>query len=126
MCVCRFIYYHAITEYQVVISSLQTPSGVFAGDKFGETDTRFTFCAINALSLLDRKFISPGTAPFDIDNAVAHIRRCRNFDGGFGGDIGGESHAAQGMTSCVASTEALTWVCSVCLCCGVSYSRQVG
>ncbi|KAF8510135.1 terpenoid cyclases/protein prenyltransferase alpha-alpha toroid [Hysterangium stoloniferum] len=77
------------------ISSLQMPSGVFAGDQFGETDTRFTYCAINALSLLDRKYITPGTAVFDIDKAIDHITRCRNFDGGFGSDIGGESHAAQ-------------------------------
>ena len=78
------------------ISSLQTPSGVFAGDQFGETDTRFSFCAINALSLLDRKYITPGTAVIDVDKVIDHITRCRNFDGGFGSDIGGESHAAQG------------------------------
>ncbi len=35
-----------------VLISLQTPLGVFAGDRFGETDTRFTYCAVNALSLL--------------------------------------------------------------------------
>jgi geranylgeranyl transferase type-2 subunit beta len=72
---------------------------VFAGDQFGETDTRFTYCAINALSLLDRKFITPGTAPINVDGAVAHIRRCRNFDGGFGSREGGESHAGQGRLS---------------------------
>ncbi|KAF8509493.1 terpenoid cyclases/protein prenyltransferase alpha-alpha toroid [Gautieria morchelliformis] len=88
------------------ISSLQTPSGVFAGDQFGETDTRFTYCAINALSLLDRKFITPGTAPFNIDNAVSYIRRCRNFDGGFGSVIGGESHAGQ-VFVCVAALSIL-------------------
>lgn len=98
---------HHATECEVVISSLQKPSGVFAGDRFGETDTRFTYCAINALSLLDRKFITPGTAPFNIDNAVAHIRQCRNFDGAFGNDIGAESHAGQGATSFPASTQKL-------------------
>jgi geranylgeranyl transferase type-2 subunit beta len=100
-----FSSHHATVEREVVISSLQTPSGVFAGDQFGETDTRFTYCAINALSLLDRKFITPGTAPFDIDNAIGHIRQCRNFDGGFGSSIGAESHAGQGATSTAASTE---------------------
>ena len=90
--------YHPTAEHELVISSLQTPAGVFAGDQFGETDTRFTYCAINALSLLDRKFITPGTAPFNIESAVGYIRRCRNFDGGFGSGIGGESHAGQGTT----------------------------
>ncbi|KIJ53392.1 hypothetical protein M422DRAFT_25757 [Sphaerobolus stellatus SS14] len=84
------------------ISSLQTPSGVFAGDQFGETDTRFSFCAINALSLLDKKYITPGTASIDIDKVIDHITRCRNFDGGFGSNIGGESHAAQ-VFVCVAA-----------------------
>ncbi|KAF8590357.1 terpenoid cyclases/Protein prenyltransferase [Ramaria rubella] len=77
------------------ISFLQTPSGVFSGDRFGETDTRFTYCAINTLSLLDRKYVTPGSSPINIDKAVEHIYRCRNFDGGFGSDIGGESHAGQ-------------------------------
>jgi geranylgeranyl transferase type-2 subunit beta len=84
------------TKLQPVISSLQTPSGVFAGDEFGETDTRFTYCAISTLSLLDRKYITPGTAAVDIDKTIDHITRCRNFDGGFGNNIGAESHAGQG------------------------------
>jgi prenyltransferase beta subunit len=37
-----------------VILARQTPSGVFAGDAFGEKDTRFTHCAVLALSLLGR------------------------------------------------------------------------
>ena len=36
----------------VVILSLQQPSGVFAGDEFGEIDTRFSYIAVQALSLL--------------------------------------------------------------------------
>ncbi|EIM84772.1 terpenoid cyclases/Protein prenyltransferase [Stereum hirsutum FP-91666 SS1] len=74
------------------ILSLQQPSGVFAGDSFGEIDTRFSYIAVNALSLLgqldkldaDRK-----------ERLVEYIRRCKNFDGGFGGVIDAESHAAQ-------------------------------
>src|ERR1700722_60764 len=73
-----------------VITSLQRPSGVFAGDAFGEIDTRFLYCAVNALSLLGR------LSDMDVDLAVSYIRQCRNFDGGFGGCIGAESHAAQG------------------------------
>ena len=75
----------------LVISSLQQPSGVFAGDSFGEVDTRFSYCAINALSLLGR------LSEIDVDNAVSYIRNCRNFDGGFGSCVGAESHAAQGL-----------------------------
>jgi hypothetical protein len=72
---------------------LQQPSGVFAGDAFGETDTRFLYCAVSALSLLgalDR---------LDRARTVEYLASCRNFDGGFGRVAGAESHAAQGITS---------------------------
>ena len=74
-----------------VILGLQQPSGVFAGDAFGETDTRFLYCAVSALSLLgalDR---------LDRARTVSYLASCRNFDGGFGRVAGSESHAAQGM-----------------------------
>jgi geranylgeranyl transferase type-2 subunit beta len=73
-----------------VILGLQQPSGIFAGDAFGETDTRFLYCAVSALSLLgalDR---------LDRARTVAYLAECRNFDGGFGRIAGAESHAAQG------------------------------
>ena len=73
-----------------VILLLQQPSGVFAGDAFGETDTRFLYCAVNALSLLDR------LDEMNKYKAVEYIERCRNYDGGFGSSVGAESHAAQG------------------------------
>jgi geranylgeranyl transferase type-2 subunit beta len=75
-----------------VILGLQQPSGVFAGDAFGETDTRFLYCAVSALSLLgalDR---------LDRERTVSYLTSCRNFDGGFGRIAGSESHAAQGMS----------------------------
>ncbi|KAG7442989.1 rab geranylgeranyltransferase [Guyanagaster necrorhizus] len=71
------------------ILSLQQPSGVFAGDSFGEIDTRFLYCAVNALSLLDR------LSDLDIERTVSYIVQCRNFDGGFGSIAGAESHATQ-------------------------------
>ncbi|KIY50840.1 terpenoid cyclases/Protein prenyltransferase [Fistulina hepatica ATCC 64428] len=74
------------------IVSLQQPSGVFAGDQFGEIDTRFTYCAINALSLLKR-LDELGSERISL--TVEYFRKCRNFDGGFGAVIGAESHAAQ-------------------------------
>ena len=73
-----------------VIASLQQPSGVFAGDTFGEIDTRFLYIAVNALSLLGR------LEAIDVEKAVSYIRQCRNFDGGYGAIAGAESHAAQG------------------------------
>ncbi|KAH7886478.1 rab geranylgeranyltransferase [Phlebopus sp. FC_14] len=78
------------------ILSLQQPSGVFAGDSFGETDTRFLYIAVNALSLLGR------LSELDVERTVSYIRQCRNFDGGFGAVVGAESHAAQ-VFVCVAA-----------------------
>ena len=60
------------------------------GDEWGEIDTRFTYCAVCALSLLGR------LDALDKDKTVAHIARCANFDGGFGMVEGAESHAAWG------------------------------
>jgi len=78
------------------ILSLQQSSGVFAGDSFGETDTRFLYCAVNALSLLGH------LSDLDVEKTVSYIRRCKNFDGGFGASIGAESHATQ-VFVCVAA-----------------------
>lgn len=74
----------------LVILSLQQPSGVFSGDKFGETDTRFLFCGVAALSLLGH------LDKLDKELTVSYIRQCKNFDGGYGSVVGAESHAAQG------------------------------
>ncbi|KAJ8502430.1 hypothetical protein ONZ45_g11779 [Pleurotus djamor] len=81
---------------RAVILSLQQPSGVFAGDSFGEIDTRFLYCAVNALSLIGH------LSDLDIDKTVNYIVQCRNFDGGFGSCIGAESHAGQ-VWVCVAA-----------------------
>lgn len=71
------------------ILSLRQPSGVFAGDSFGEIDTRFICCAVLALSLLGQ------IDKLDVEKTVSYIRKCKNFDGGFGACIGAESHASQ-------------------------------
>ncbi|KAF9236146.1 terpenoid cyclases/protein prenyltransferase alpha-alpha toroid [Melanogaster broomeanus] len=78
------------------VLSLQQPSGVFAGDSFGEVDTRFTYIAVNALSLLGR------LSELDVEKTVSYINQCRNFDGGYGATAGAESHAAQ-VFVCVAA-----------------------
>ena len=77
------------------IASLQDrKTGSFAGDEWGETDTRFLFGAFNALSLLHLLSL------VDIPRAVAHVHACANFDGGYGVSPGAESHAGQ-IYTCV-------------------------
>ncbi|KAF9442499.1 terpenoid cyclases/Protein prenyltransferase [Macrolepiota fuliginosa MF-IS2] len=78
------------------IVSLQQPSGVFAGDTFGEIDTRFLACGSMALSLLGH------LDKMNKEKAVEYIQRCKNFDGGFGSCVGAESHSAQ-VFVCVAA-----------------------
>lgn len=71
------------------IAGLQQEDGSFAGDSWGEIDTRFTYCALSALSLLGR------LDAIDVDRAADYVLQCRNLDGGFGCVIGAESHAGQ-------------------------------
>ncbi len=76
-----------------VIASLQDPStGTFAGDEWGETDTRFLYGALNALSLLGLLSL------VDLPKAIEHVQACANFDGGYGISPGAESHAGQILT----------------------------
>jgi len=79
-------------EWYHSYSPFKNPSGSFSGDQWGEVDTRFTYCAVSALSLLGQLHA------IDADKAVSYIRKCRNFDGGFGNREGAESHAAQVWT----------------------------
>ena len=67
-------------------------SGSFAGDEWGETDTRFLYGALNALSLLHQ------TPLIDMQKAVSYVQACANFDGGYGVSPGAESHAGQIFT----------------------------
>mmetsp|Transcript_10215 Transcript_10215/g.15396 ORF Transcript_10215/g.15396 Transcript_10215/m.15396 type:complete len:323 (+) Transcript_10215:412-1380(+) len=71
------------------IASKQNKDGSFAGDEWGEVDTRFSYIAVNALSLLKR------LDAIDVDAAATFILRCQNFDGAFGVVPGAESHAGQ-------------------------------
>ena len=83
----------AVTRY---VASLQQPDGSFAGDEWGEVDTRFTYCALNCLALLHSLHL------VDLPLALSFVSLCRNFDGGFGAVPGAESHAGQ-IFVCVAS-----------------------
>jgi len=82
------------------IAGLQQPNGTFAGDEWGETDTRFLYGALNALSLLG---LLPDQQPhqtplIDVSAATAYVKACRNSDGGFGLAPGTESHSGQVFT----------------------------
>ncbi|ETS87265.1 Geranylgeranyl transferase type-2 subunit beta [Pestalotiopsis fici W106-1] len=73
-------------------------TGTFAGDEWGEEDTRFLYGALNALSLLGLQHL------VDTDKAVDHIVACSNFDGGYGLTPGAESHSGQIFTCLAALT----------------------
>ncbi|OQE85742.1 hypothetical protein PENNAL_c0023G09992 [Penicillium nalgiovense] len=74
------------------IANLQNSDGSFMGDQWGETDTRFLYGALNALSLLRLMDL------VDVPKAVSHIQSCENLDGAYGIRPGAESHAGQVFT----------------------------
>ncbi|OCF43964.1 geranylgeranyl transferase type-2 subunit beta [Kwoniella heveanensis CBS 569] len=76
------------------------PDGSVSGDRWGEIDTRFTYIMLSSLSLLGRL---DRLASEQKDGIVGYIKRCRNFDGGFGRVPGAESHSGQ------------VWVCTAAL-----------
>lgn len=82
------------------ISSLQKEDGSFMGDKWGEIDTRFSFCAVACLSLLGRLDV------INVDKAVDFVLSCQNFDGGFGSHPNAESHA--GLIYCCVGVLSIT------------------
>ena len=73
------------------VSSLQNEDGSFNGDKWGEVDTRFSYCAFSILSILGNL----NSDVIDLKRGVEFIVSCKNFDGGFGAVPGAESHAGQ-------------------------------
>ncbi|PVH97780.1 terpenoid cyclases/Protein prenyltransferase [Periconia macrospinosa] len=82
-----------VAQCRSYIASLQDPeSGTFAGDEWGEKDTRFLYGALNALSLMGFMHL------VDVDKAVQHVHSCVNFDGAYGTSPGAESHSGQVFT----------------------------
>jgi geranylgeranyl transferase type-2 subunit beta len=69
-------------------AGLQQPNGSFFGDKWGEVDTRFSYCGLSTLALLNRLEL------IDVPKAAEYCLNCLNFDGSFGGIPGAESHGA--------------------------------
>ncbi len=74
----------------IYIKSLQLSDGSFKCDIFGEADTRFSYCAVSVLKLLKKL----NSNYIDLKKATEYVLSCQNFDGGFGGIPGAESHAA--------------------------------
>ncbi|CAG8950458.1 hypothetical protein HYFRA_00006954 [Hymenoscyphus fraxineus] len=75
------------------IANLQNRStGTFAGDEWGEEDTRFLYASLNGLSLLKMLDL------VDVNRSVEYIVSCANFDGGYGSSPGAESHSGQIFT----------------------------
>ena len=104
-------------------ASLQQPDGSFAGDEWGEIDTRFLYSALHAAALLRR------LSKLDVAAAVEYVLHCQNFDGAFGLAPGCESHTGQvfccvGALSIAGALDRLDcdrlgrWCVSSCLCCG--------
>lgn len=82
------------------IAALQNEDGSFCGDKWGEVDTRFSYCALLCLKILGR------SDAIDEQRAIEYVVSCVNFDGGFGCIAGAESHA--GQVFCCVGALALT------------------
>lgn len=87
-----------------ILSLRPTNEGFFTGDEWGESDTRFTYCAINALSLLGalHKLDEKENGITIKDRIVDWFKQCMNFDGGFGNNISAETHSGQVFTAVAA------------------------
>ena len=64
---------HRVNSEQVAqyIAGLQQADGSFFGDQWGEVDTRFSYCALSAMSLLGRLH----TGEIDVAKAVEFVGR---------------------------------------------------
>jgi geranylgeranyl transferase type-2 subunit beta len=79
------------------VAALQNrETGTFAGDEWGEVDTRFLYTGLNSLSLLHLMDL------VNVDLAVEYVMSCANFDGGYGVSPGAESHSGQ-IFACLAA-----------------------
>ena len=73
------------------VQGLQNPDGSFKGDKWGESDSRFSYSAVTVFSLFKHSF--------DKEVIIQNIFKCQNtFDHGFGSRPNGESHAGYVFT----------------------------
>lgn len=49
------------------------------GDKWGEVDTRFSYCGVSCLDLLN------SLDKINKQKTAQYVLKCKNFDGSFGG-----------------------------------------
>ncbi|WVN86270.1 uncharacterized protein L203_101432 [Cryptococcus depauperatus CBS 7841] len=92
-----------IDRITAFLLSLINPDGSVAGDKWGESDTRFSYILLSCLSLLGRL---DRLLPEQRESITDNIKNCMNFDGGFGTRPGAESHSGQ-VWVCVAALSIL-------------------
>lgn len=78
---------------QYIMSLYDAQAGTFKGDKYGEVDTRFSYCGLLSLTLLNKLQL------IDKQRCTEFLNRCKNYDGGYGAVPGGESHSGQIWTS---------------------------
>lgn len=92
-----------MTQYNeyLDIATLLLPDGSFMGDEFGEVDSRFSYCAVASLCLLD------ALDAVDRTLIMGFLMRCQNLDGGFGLAPFDESHAGQAFC-CIAALSLLS------------------
>ncbi|EDQ91290.1 uncharacterized protein MONBRDRAFT_20037 [Monosiga brevicollis MX1] len=76
------------------------PSGAYYGNDPSDTDTRFSYCALATLALVDK--LQPEA--INVRQAGEFVLACQNDDGGFGLRPGCESHAGQTFC-CVAALQ---------------------
>ena len=74
------------------------------GDSFGEIDSRFTYCAVASLSLLNA--LDSALADFTKTKTISFLNSCRNYDGGFGAAPGSESHGGN-IFCCISALKIL-------------------
>ena len=77
------------------IGSLQQEDGSFRGDTSLEIDTRFAYCAVLVLKILNMNSLD---AFIDVEKLLSWFDRCQNEDGVFGQRPDSESHGAQLFT----------------------------
>lgn len=79
----------SVPSIEKYAAGLIQSDGSVAGDCWGEVDTRFSFCALLLFDVLKVK----SARSADVERYI--LKRCQNFDSGFGSGPGGESHAGQ-------------------------------
>lgn len=89
-----------------IMSLFNGDDGSFSGDKDGEIDNRFSYCALSSLSLMG-ELNENRVSKQQRDLIHSFIISCQNGDGSFGARPGMESHAGQ-VFCCVGALKILS------------------